>query len=83
MITATPELYRPRSIKRSRRSRADIDAIREAIVEILGEHSPMTVRQVFYALTVRGVIANTEAEYNQTVVRLLDKMRWSRRNRLG
>jgi hypothetical protein len=43
----------------------------------------MTVRQVFYALTVRGVIANTEAEYNQTVVRLLDKMRWSRRNRLG
>src|SRR6516165_6109149 len=77
MITATPELYRPRSIKRSRRSRADIDAIREAIVEILGEYRPMTVRQMFYALTVRGLIAKTEAEYNQTVVRLLTDMRWA------
>jgi hypothetical protein len=54
-----------------------MDAIREAIEEILFEHSPMTVRQVFYALTVRGVIEKTEAEYKQTVVRLLDEMRWA------
>jgi hypothetical protein len=33
------------------------------------------VRQVFYALTVRGVIAKAEAEYHQTVVRLLVEMR--------
>jgi hypothetical protein len=70
------EVYRPRSIKRYRRSAAEMDAIREAIVDILDEHSPMTVRQVFYALTVRGVIEKTEAEYKQTVVRLLDQMRW-------
>jgi hypothetical protein len=44
---------------------------------VLKEHSPMTVRQVFYALTVRGVIEKTEAEYKCTVVRLLDDMRWS------
>jgi hypothetical protein len=70
------EVYRPRSIKRFRRSRAEMDAIRQAITETLAEHSPMTVRQVFYALTVRGVIEKTEAEYKQTVVRLLDQMRW-------
>ena len=71
------EFYRPSSIRRSRRSRVEMDAIREAIVETLNEHSPMTVRQVFYALTVRGVIEKTEAEYKQTVVRLLDEMRWN------
>jgi hypothetical protein len=32
---------------------------------------------MFYALTVRGLIAKTEAEYNQTVVRLLTDMRWA------
>jgi hypothetical protein len=71
-------LYRPRSIKRSRRPRVEIDEIREAIVDIISEHSPQTVRQVFYALTVRGVIAKTEVEYKGTVVRLLNEMRWSR-----
>jgi hypothetical protein len=50
--------------------------IREAIVEILEETFPMTVRQVFYALSVRGLVEKTEAEYKQTVVRLLDEMRW-------
>lgn len=35
----------------------------------------MTVRQVFYQLVSRGVIAKTESEYKQTVVRLLTEMR--------
>jgi hypothetical protein len=38
----------------------------------------MTVRQVFYALTVRHLIETTEAEYNGTVVRLLSRMRRDR-----
>jgi hypothetical protein len=33
------------------------------------------VRQVFYALTVRGVIKKAEGEYKQTVIRLLVDMR--------
>jgi len=37
----------------------------------------MTVRQVFYALTTKGVIAKTEAEYKGTVCRLLAEMRRS------
>jgi hypothetical protein len=48
-----------------------MDIIREAIVEILAKHAPQTVRQVFYAQVVLGVIEKTEAEYKQTVVRLL------------
>jgi hypothetical protein len=36
---------------------------------------PMTVRQVFYQLVVRGVIEKTEKEYNGTVIRLLTDMR--------
>lgn len=64
----------PRSIK-PRRTASDMDAIRSAIRAVLAEDSPMTVRQVFYQLVGRGAIAKTEAEYKQTVVRLLTEMR--------
>lgn len=40
-------------------------AIREAILELQDEYDVMTVRQVFYALTVRGVIAKEETGYRQ------------------
>jgi hypothetical protein len=40
-------------------------AIREAILSLQDEYDVMTVRQVFYALTVRGVIAKEEAGYRQ------------------
>jgi hypothetical protein len=52
-----------------------MDEIRAAITEILGEIQPATVRQVYYQLVGRGVIAKTEAEYKSTVVRLLTAMR--------
>jgi len=52
-----------------------MQAIREAIYEILHEIQPATVRQVYYQLVGRGVIAKTEAEYKSTVVRLLTAMR--------
>jgi hypothetical protein len=54
-----------------------MDEIREAIADILSKTSPMTVRQMFYALTVHGAIEKTEAEYKGTVVRLLDEMHWN------
>jgi len=40
-------------------------AIREAVQELRDEHDVVTVRQAFYALTVRGVVAKTEAGYRQ------------------
>ena len=59
----------------SRRTRTEIQAIRQAIREILAEIQPATVRQTFYQLVSRGVIAKTEGEYKRTVVRLLTVMR--------
>ena len=67
--------YRSSPIKRKRRSKAEMDAIRGAIYEVLAEDKPMTVRQVFYRLVSAGVIAKTEAEYKGTVIRLLLAMR--------
>lgn len=60
---------------RSRRSKSDIEAIKSAIVEALEADAPMTVRQVFYRLVSVGAIAKTQAEYKQTVCRLLAEMR--------
>jgi hypothetical protein len=61
--------------KRFRRTKAAIGSVRDQISAILEESSPQTVRQVYYALTVRGAIAKTETEYQRTVVRLLVDMR--------
>ena len=63
------------SRRRERRTKSDMVAIRSAIEDILSKDNPQTVRQVFYALTVRGVIAKAEIEYQRTVVRLLGEMR--------
>jgi hypothetical protein len=62
-------------IRRPRRTRAAIEDIKQAIIEVVGEDPPMMVRQVFYQLVVRGVIEKTEAEYQGTVIRLLTDMR--------
>jgi hypothetical protein len=69
--------YSPSPIKsrRGRRTKLAMAGIRDAIRDILENDHPQTVRQVFYALTVRGVIAKAEIEYKQTVVRLLVEMR--------
>jgi len=63
------------TIKRFRRNKAAVTSIRDAIRDVLEEDHPQTVRQVFYALTVRGVIKKAEIEYQQTVIRLLVQMR--------
>lgn len=69
--------YGASPIRRRRRSKAEMDAIRLAIVEVLAADPPMTVRQVFYRLTSAGVVAKTEAEYKGTVCRLLAELRRS------
>ena len=59
------------------RTKADVAAIRAAIMEILAADNPQTIRQVFYQLVVRGLVQKTEIEYSQTVARLLTEMRLS------
>jgi hypothetical protein len=71
----TDQVYRACSIKRDRRTGAEVQAIREAIISILAADHPQTVRQVFYQLVARGVIEKTENEYQCAVIRLLTEMR--------
>jgi hypothetical protein len=68
-------VYGPSRTKRKRRSKAEIQAVRDALYAALRQHNPMTVRQVFYLMTTQGVVAKTEKEYKQTVGRLLLQMR--------
>lgn len=58
-----------------RRGRQEVAAVREAMLAVLEEDHPMTVRQVFYRLVSLGAIGKTETEYKATVVRLLTEMR--------
>src|SRR5262249_27859763 len=74
-MSAAEDLYRACPIKRSRRTRAEMDEIKSAIIALLKADHPMTVRQVFYRLVVKGIIEKTENEYQITVIRLLTEMR--------
>ncbi len=58
-----------------RRTRAEMGAIRQAILDVIEDDPPMTVRQVFYQLVSSGVIEKTEAQYQTTVIRLMTEMR--------
>jgi hypothetical protein len=71
----TKPFYSASPIKRARRLKTQVKAIKDAIRAILEADHPQTVRQVFYALTVRGLIKKVEGEYQQTVIRLLGDMR--------
>src|SRR5262249_23243212 len=73
--TPADPFYSASPIKRFRRTKATVTSIRDAIREVLKQDHPQPVRQVFYALTVRGVIAKAETESQQTVIRLLVAMR--------
>lgn len=46
-------------------------AIREAVQDLRREYDVVTVRQAFYALTVRGVVDKTEAGYRQVQRQIL------------
>jgi hypothetical protein len=59
----------------SRRTKAQIGTIKQAIKGILKADHPMTVRQVFYQLVTHDEIEKSEQEYQGTVIRLLTTMR--------
>ncbi len=71
---AATEPYAPRSIRRSRR---EMDRLREGLVHILTNEHPTTVRHAFYVAVSRGLVEKTEAEYKGTIVRLLTQLRRS------
>src|SRR5262249_42732817 len=57
------ELYQPRTIKRQRATRDEADQGRARLVALTEEKRPATVRQIFYAATVEGLVEKTEAGY--------------------
>ncbi|CAN5898838.1 hypothetical protein BH23PLA1_BH23PLA1_27090 [soil metagenome] len=73
----TVSTYGARPTKRPRRTRADIERIKDSALDLLRRERPMTIRQLYYRLVSVGAIAKTEAEYKSTVVRLLSEMRRS------
>jgi hypothetical protein len=93
MIVA--DVYQASPIRRSRATKAEVDARREALCDIVASMRPMTVRQVFYQATVRDLVEKTEAGYckvqNDLVLLrksgelpyswLADNTRWQRKER--
>src|SRR5262249_21169669 len=93
-MTASP-VYEASPIRRTRATKAEVEARREALLDIIEAGRPMTVRQVFYQATVRGLVEKAESGYAKvqtdlTVMRragelpydwLADNTRWQRKPR--
>jgi 5S rRNA maturation endonuclease (ribonuclease M5) len=69
--------YGTSPIKRTRRSRAEIEALDAALVEIVDEFSPVTVRQGFYQAVNRGLVPKSETKGYRVVQRRLVALRES------
>jgi len=92
-MTAAP-VYED-TIRRIRATKAEVEARRGALLDIIEAGRPMTVRQVFYQATVRGLVEKAESGYGKvqtdlTVMRragelpydwLADNTRWQRKPR--
>ena len=87
--------YQASPIKRSRCTKAAVEARRAALFNIVASMRPMTVRQVFYQATVKGIVEKTEAGYTKVQTDLVlmrrsgelpydwlaDNTRWQRKPR--
>jgi hypothetical protein len=61
--------------KRRRATKAEMEARYAALHAIVAEQKPMTVRQVFYQATVRGLVPKTENGYQMVATALGDMRR--------
>jgi hypothetical protein len=94
-MSAAAASYQASPIKRVRSTRAEVEARREALLAIIDDGKPMTVRQVFYQAAVRGIVEKAETGYAKvqtdlTIMRragelpydwLADNTRWQRKPR--
>src|SRR5580704_14032442 len=62
-MSAAASVYAASPIKRNRATKAEIERRRGSLYEIVKAMKPMTVRQVFYQATVRGLVEKSEAGY--------------------
>jgi hypothetical protein len=91
----TAAVYEASPIKRIRATKAEVEDRRQALFDIIDAGKPMTVRQVFYQATVRGLVEKAETGYAKvqndlTLMRragelpyhwLADNTRWQRKPR--
>lgn len=91
----TVPTYLPRTTKRRRRTKAEIERLWEAMLEELAAHNPQSVRHVFYRMTVAELVPKTASGYTTVQTQLvkmrragvvpyhwiLDGTRWARRVR--
>ena len=87
--------YRTSLIKRHRSTKVEVEQRRQDLYDIVSAAQPMTVRQVFYQATVRGIVEKAESGYAKvqtdlTLMRragelpygwLADNTRWQRKLR--
>jgi len=60
--SSTPaSVYQASPIKRARSTKIEVEGRRAALYDIVAAMHPMTVRQVYYQATVRGIVDKTEA----------------------
>jgi hypothetical protein len=93
--TQQAALYQTSPIKRHRSTKVEVETRREELLAIIDDGRPMTVRQVFYQATVRGLVEKAESGYAKvqndlTLMRraadlpyhwLADNTRWQRKPR--
>jgi hypothetical protein len=86
-------VYGASTIKRDRRTRAEVEHLQDNLVQVLKDDHPQTVRGVFYQATVRGLVPKSEDGYRvvqrQLVVlrqagrvpwgHIADSTRWQRK----
>ena len=58
-------VYQTSPIKRTRATKAEVEERRDALFWIIHAGRPMTVRQVFYQATVRGLVEKAESGYGK------------------
>ncbi len=64
-------IYHASPIKRKRATKEDMEARAQFLIDYAVENEPVTVRQLFYAATVAGLIEKSESGYNKIQAQVL------------
>ena len=70
-LDVTDELYGTSTVKRTRRTKAEIEELENAIYKLAGAEQPCTIRGVFYRVMSEGLVPKTENGYRQVQIRVL------------
>jgi hypothetical protein len=71
----TEALYQASPIKRHRATKDEVEARRSALLDIVFEMKPMTVRQVFYQATVHNLVEKSSGGYDKVQTDLVQMRR--------